>query len=177
MYRKGLLVAAACALLAAAPAMAQDMNQNGGRMSAWHKVAMRDPATIKKMCVEHFARSSGRLAYLEAKLQLTSDQQSLWDKWADETTKGNVQMRDDCLAAVPTSETPRTALDRDTQIEKMLSDKLDTMKAARPALDALYQSLSPEQRVAFDRGLAPRWMGHHRWQRQDERGEREMSPT
>jgi hypothetical protein len=141
---------------------------------------MRDPASAKNMCIEHFARSAGRLAYLEAKLQLTSDQQPLWNKWADATSAGNSTMRDDCVAAVPAKDTPKTALDRDSTIEKLLSDKLDALKTARPALEALYQSLTPEQRVAFDRGtqLGHR-MGGHKWHHhgQESGQEREMSPT
>ena len=141
---------------------------------------MRDPASAKNMCIEHFARSAGRLAYLEAKLQLTTDQQPLWNKWADATSAGNATMRDDCVAAVPAKDTPKTTLDRDSTIEKLLSDKLDALKTARPALEALYQSLTPEQRVAFDRGtqLGHR-MGGHKWHHHGQEGgqEREMSPT
>ena len=120
---------------------------------SWHRhfTHMRDPASAKNMCIEHFARSAGRLAYLEAKLQLSTDQQPLWNKWADATSAGNGTMRDDCIAAVPAKDTLKTALDRDSTIEKLLSDKLDALKTARPALEALYQSLTPEQRAAFDR--------------------------
>ena len=195
MYRKGLLAAAAISLVFATAAMA-DSTTSGGTpggattiagdgpapAKSWHRhfTHMRDPASAKNMCIEHFARSAGRLAYLEAKLQLTTDQQPLWNKWADATSAGNATMRDDCIAAVPAKDTPKTALDRDSTIEKLLSDKLDALKTARPALEALYQSLTPEQRVAFDRGtqLGHR-MGGHKWHHhgQESGQEREMSPT
>jgi len=195
MYRKGLLAAAAISLVCATAAMADSTTSGGTPGSAttiagdgpapaksWHRhfTHMRDPASAKNMCIEHFDRSAGKLAYLEAKLQLTSDQQPLWNKWADATSAGNATMRDDCIAAVPAKDTPKTTLDRDSTIEKLLSDKLDALKTARPALEALYQSLTPEQRVAFDRGtqLGHR-MGGHKWHHHGQDGGqgREMSPT
>ena len=184
MYRKGLLAAAAISLLCATAAMADSTTSGSGPApgKSWHRhfVHMRDPASAKDMCIEHFARSAGKLAYLEARLQLTTDQQPLWNKWADATSAGNATMRDDCVAAVPAKDTPKTTLDRDSTIEKLLSDKLDALKTARPALEALYQSLTPEQRVAFDRGtqLGHR-MGGHKWHHhgQESGQDREMSPT
>jgi hypothetical protein len=195
MYRKGLLAAAAISLVCATAAMADSTTSGstpGSPMTiagdgpapakSWHRhfTRMRDPASAKNMCIEHFARSAGRIAYLEAKLQLSTDQQPLWNKWADATSAGNGTMRDDCIAAVPAKDTPKTALDRDSTVEKLLSDKLDALKTARPALEALYQSLTPEQRVAFDRGtqLGHR-MGGHKWRHHGQEGDqgRGMSPT
>jgi hypothetical protein len=201
MHRKALLAAVAAVSLLSATAALADMPATGAApdntttvadngpapVKSWHRhfVSMGDPAFIKKMCVEHFARSVGRLAYLEAKLQLSAEQQPLWNKWAEATSAGSTTLRDDCLAAVPAEDTPKTALDRDSLVEKLLTDKLDALKTARPALEALYQSLTPEQRMAFDRGTRPgRWMGGHHWRRHgpddgDDGGEqgRGMSPT
>jgi hypothetical protein len=195
MSRKGLLAAAAISLLCATGAMAQTSSDgtaggsgvtlaDGANGSAKpmhrHFAHMRDPAAAKNMCIEHFARSTGRLAYLEAKLQLTADQKPLWDKWEEATAAGNATMRDDCIAGVPAKDTPSTALDRDSRVEKLLTDKLDTLKTARPALEALYQSLSPEQRIAFDQSTKGRHkgMGGPRWQHhgQDGYGQDEVSP-
>jgi hypothetical protein len=184
MYRKGLLAAAAISLLCATAAMADSTTSGSGPApgKSWHRhfVHMRDPASAKDMCIEHFARSAGKLAYLEARLQLTTDQQPLWNKWAEATSAGNATMRDDCVAAVPRKNASNSALDRDSTIEKLLSDKLDALKTARPALEALYQSLTPEQRVAFDRGTQlGHGMGGHKWHHHDQDGGqgREMSPT
>lgn len=197
MSRKGLLAAAAISLLCATGAMAQtssdgttagsgvtlaDGSNGSAKPMHRHFARMRDPAFAKDMCIEHFARSAGHLAYLEAKLQLTADQKPLWDKWEQATAAGSATMKDDCLAGVPAKDTPSTALDRDSRVEKLLTDKLDTLKTARPALEALYQSLSPEQRIAFDHSTKGRHkgMGGPRWQHhgQDGRGQdgREVSP-
>jgi len=82
-------------------------------------------------------------------------------------------MKDDCIAGVPAKDTPSTALDRDTRVEKLLTDKLDTLKTARPALEALYQSLSPEQRTAFDHSTKGRHkgMGGPKWQHRGQDGQ------
>ena len=197
MSRKGLLAAAAISLLCATGAMAQtstdgtsagsgvtlaDGSNGSARTMHRHFAHMRDPAAAKNMCIEHFARSAGRLAYLEAKLQLTADQKPLWDKWEEATAAGSATMKDDCIAGLPAKETPSTALDRDRRVEKLLTDKLDTLKTARPALEALYQSLSPEQRIAFDHSTkwghkgkgGPKWQ-HHGQDGHDQDGS-QMSP-
>jgi len=194
MSRKVLLAAAAISLICATGALAQTSSDgttgsgvtlaDGGNGSTKpmhrHSARMRDPDFAKNMCIEHFARSAGRLAYLEAKLQLTADQKPLWDKWEEATAAGNATMKDDCIAGVPAKDTPSTALDRDSRVEKLLTDKLDTLKTARPALEALYQSLSPEQRIAFDHSTKGRHkgMGGPRWQHhgQDGHGQNEVSP-
>lgn len=108
---------------------------------------------MKSMCIEHFARSASRLAYLEARLQLTSDQQPLWDKYQQVSQSGAAKERDDCLASVPAAGTKPTALDREDRMEKMMAGKLASMQASRPALEALYNALSPEQRIALDRPM------------------------
>src|SRR5262249_54700631 len=108
--------------------------------------------------------SASRIAYLEARLQLTSDQQPLFDKWQQAVASGATKERDGCLASVPASGQKPTFLDRENRYEKMMTAKLATMQASRPALEALYQSLTPEQRVAFDRPMhrhRGEWGHHH----------------
>ena len=121
MSRKGLLAAAAISLLCATGAMAQtstdgttassgvtlaDGSNGSTKPMHRHFSRMRDPASAKDMCIEHFARSAGKLAYLEAKLQLTADQKPLWDKWEEATAAGSATMKDDCIAGVPAKDTP-----------------------------------------------------------------------
>jgi hypothetical protein len=197
MSRK-LLLAAAVVLITATAALAQstmspDTSTPAAAVAAGagdaplkpqrqpgrlHRVHMRDSEfSGKDMCVERFARSAGRLAYLQARLELTEAQQPLWDKWAAAIAAGSAAERTDCVASLSGDKPPVSALDRDARLEKLLTDKLETLKTARPALEALYQSLSGEQRALFDRrGFMPggdgrghgeddaRWQGmhHHR---------------
>ena len=157
MSPKRIALLAAGALLCATAAFAQTTGSTGtgpANGPAPQGFEKHDPAKwMKGMCIEHYARSASRLTYLEARLQLTTDQQPLWDKWRQAVTSGAEKERDDCLANVPAAGQKPTFLDRESLSEKMMASKLATMQASRPALEALYQTLSPEQRVAFDRPM------------------------
>jgi LTXXQ motif family protein len=152
---------AAVALLSATAAIAQTAG-SGGPAPAPQGFEHHDPvARMKAMCIEHFARSAGRLAYLEARLQLTADQQPQWDSWRQAVAAGSEKERTDCLADLPATGTRPTALDRDSHMEKMMATKVATLQAARPALEALYRSLTPEQRAVFDRPMHGEHEGQH----------------
>jgi hypothetical protein len=157
MNRSRLLALALVAALVGAGGVIQASADESTPAAGWHHKFDR-AARAKDFCLEHFARSAGRLAYVEAKLRLTADQQPLWDKWQQAVAAGAQQERDDCLASLPGDGARLTALDRDDRLQKMLSIKVDSLKAARPALTALYDSLTPDQRAIFDH---PRPMGHH----------------
>jgi hypothetical protein len=156
---------AAIAVVCATAAIAQTAGTAGpGPETKGYE--QHDPAAwMKSRCIDHFARSAGRLAYLEARLQLTADQQPLWDKWRQAVAAGAEKERNDCLADVPAAGQRPTALERDSHKEKMMATKVATLQAARPALEALYQSLTPEQKAAFDRPMFGEHMGHHRHHR------------
>ena len=44
-----------------------------------------------------------------------------------------------------------TVLDRMNRAQEFLSARLDALQSAKPALQALYQALTPEQRAIMDR--------------------------
>ncbi len=111
----------------------------------------------RQHCSERAARLAGRLAYLEVKLDLTTDQHTLWDKWRDAAMDGAMKVRAVC------AETPGpTAVDRTAHLQKVLATMASGMEAAQPALAALYQSLNDDQRWILDRGLVRRHH-HHGW--------------
>jgi len=156
MSPKRIALMAAGALLCATAAFAQTTGSGAGSASgpAPQGFEKHDPAKwMKGMCIEHFARSASRLSYLEARLQLTTDQQPLWASWRQAVTSGAEKERDDCLASIPADGQKPNFLDHESRAEKIMASKLATMQASRPALEALYQSLSTEQRVAFDRPM------------------------
>ena len=160
MSRLPIAALAAVAVVCATAAIAQTAGSNGPA-PAPKEFEQHDPVLrMKSMCIEHFARSAGRLAYLEARLQLTADQQSQWDKWRQAVAAGAEKERADCLAGLPAAGTRPTALDRDSRLEKMMATKVATLQAARPALEALYQSLTAEQRQIFDRPMHGEFGGH-----------------
>ena len=113
---------------------------------------MKDPvAWHKEKCIDHYARETGRLAFLEAKLDLTDAQKAPYDAWQHVLLDGAAKMRDACLADVPANAgSPPTVLDREARAEKMMSTRLASLQASRPALEALYAALTPQQKAEFD---------------------------
>ena len=134
-----------------------------------HARSMPDPARAKEFCVSRYARAAGHLAYLEAKLDLTAAQKPLFQKW-EQSVMGSAQKnRDACVtnASVTKPDTRPTILERETRMEKSLSEKLEALKAQRPALEALYASLTPDQQTQLNRSLSDggrhgRMGGHQR---------------
>jgi hypothetical protein len=107
------------------------------------------------MCKEAFARRAGFQAYLGAKLDLTAQQQPLWDAFQQATMKSAANWRQVCLDNSAVPQDGLTALERRDRTEKLLSARLDGLRATRPPLEALYQSLTPEQRALIDRTRGP----------------------
>jgi LTXXQ motif family protein len=105
----------------------------------------------KQMCKQRFAREAGFLAYVGAILDLTAQQEPLWDKYRQAMLDSATKLRQVCLDNLASSPAEATALQRRDRMEKMLTARLDALHATRPALEALYQSLTPEQREALDR--------------------------
>lgn len=87
-------------------------------------------------------------AYTEAKLDLTPEQRPLWDRVASIAQTEQQKERQLCSSLKPRDET--TVLDRLDRIQQFLSTRLEALQAAKPAVQALYQALTPEQRAIFD---------------------------
>jgi hypothetical protein len=128
------------------------MGGEGGRgMQGWrgmmlHRMMMhRDP---RERCEERLAWSAAMRAYTEAKLDLTPEQRPLWDKVQSIAQSEQQKERQLCSALKPGDET--TVLDRLDRMQQSLSTRLDALQAAKPAVQALYQALTPEQRAIFD---------------------------
>lgn len=117
------------------------------RQGMWHRAMMRgDP---QQRCIDRLAHRAARRAYVETKLDLTAEQRPLWDK-LQTIAQGEVQKeRQLCEQLKPGVST--TVLDRMNRAQELLSARLDALQSAKPALQALYQALTPEQRAIMDR--------------------------
>jgi hypothetical protein len=126
------------------------MRGEGGRdMQGWRGMMMhRDP---KERCEERLAWRAAMRAYTESKLDLTPEQRPLWDKVQSIAQTEQQKERQLCSALKPGDET--TVLDRLDRMQQFLSTRLDALQAAKPAVQALYQALTPEQRATFDHPL------------------------
>jgi len=120
--------------------------EGGPGMHGWRGMMMhRDP---KERCEERLAWRAAMRAYAEAKLDLTPEQRPLWDRLGSIAQSEQQKERQLCAALKPGGDT--TMLDRLDRMQQFLSTRLEALQAAKPAVQALYQALTPEQRAIFD---------------------------
>jgi len=103
----------------------------------------------QERCADRLAWRAARRAYVEAKLNLTAQQQPLWDKAQSAAQTEEQKERQLCASLKPGAEP--TMLDRMDRIQQFLSARLEGLQAAKPAVQALYQALTPEQQAIFNR--------------------------
>jgi len=101
--------------------------------------------SARPACCPHAAR----LAYVETKLNLTTQQQPLWDKVQSAAQTEEQKERQLCASLKPGTES--TMLDRMDRMQQFLSARLEGLQAAKPAVQALYQALTPEQQAILNR--------------------------
>jgi hypothetical protein len=116
-----------------------------------------------EICKELYARKAGELAFLEAKLSLNANQAPLFGRWKQVSLDVAKQRETECAAP----EHPRQArrlsvVDRLALEEDLLKKRLSDIQAERPALAALYNSLTPVQKEEFGQGDMRRMAGHMR---------------
>jgi len=109
-------------------------------------MAQRDP---QERCTDRLARRAARRAYVEAKLNLTAQQQPLWDKVQSVAQSEEQKERQLCAALKPGAQP--SMLDRMDRMQQFLTARLEGLQAAKPAVQALYQALTPEQQAIFNR--------------------------
>ncbi len=133
---------------------------------------------LQQMCGELYARQTGQLAYLETRLELTAAQRPQFQRWKDVKLASAKRRTDACTQASQSraamkdpAERPSPA-DRMAREETMLKQRLADIQAERPALEALYNGLSPEQKASLGnrRGGAMRGHGMRRGGERQQRG-------
>ena len=122
------------------------------------------------MCANISARQIGHLAELEAKLKPTAAQTATWSAYkqikTDQATASEKSCTDRVAARKAAGDDKKrpTIVERQAMMEKGLEAKLANMKAATPALTALYASLSDEQKQVLDKdGFRHGHKGHGDW--------------
>jgi hypothetical protein len=125
--------------------------EDGPGMQGWRGMMMRRMMMRRNpqdRCEERLAWRAAMRAYTESKLDLTPEQRPLWDKVQSIAQSEQQKERQLCSALKPGGET--TVLDRLDRMQQFLSARLDALQAAKPAVQTLYQALTPEQRAIFD---------------------------
>jgi len=109
-------------------------------------MAQRDP---QERCTDRLAWRAAMRAYAEAKLNLTPEQRPLWDRVQSAAQAEEQKERLLCASRKPGAES--TFPERMDRMQQFLSMRLEAVQSAKPAVQALYQALTPEQRTILDR--------------------------
>ena len=126
------------------PMMRMMMLEQGGMDAMWGPMGMMRPRHVE-----------GRIAYLKTELKITDVQSQQWNAFADALRRSAgamATMRQGMMSGDTTLSAPEQA-DREV---KLLSARLDAMKAIAAAETALYAVLSEEQKKSADELLSVR---------------------
>jgi hypothetical protein len=104
-----------------------------------------------------FSHVEGRIAFLKAELAVTDAQTPQWNAFAD-AYRENAKVMRDSMASM-TQPGPANAADRSEAMVKMMSARLDALRAVAAAEKALDAVLSDSQRSTADELLGSPIMG------------------
>ena len=128
-----------------APARAQDMPSaiNPGMMGRGAMMCRMD---------EHI---DGELAYLKTVLKITDAQGPQWNVFAETFRADREKRASLCKETMEQAREMKSVslLDALTMVEDQLSERLDSLRAIKAALQPLYASLSKEQKKTADEGM------------------------
>lgn len=135
------------------------------------KMGERFRAHLGQMCKDMYAHKVGEMAFLETKLALTPAQAPLFAHWKQVNLDIAQKHSGECAARIGKFEQrmadraakkdgkDKTAardrfspVDRMAREEEMLKTRLASIEAERPALEALYNALTPDQRRELGHG-------------------------
>jgi hypothetical protein len=150
-------------------------DMGGGMPPPDGKMGERFRARMAQMCKDIYAHKAGEMAFLEAKLALTPAQGSVFARWKQvnldsaQRHSGTCSTRTAQMAdkfadrmkdrAEHKADDRPSPVDRLAREEEQLKTRLADLEAERPALAALYNALTPEQRREFHGGMERGGMG------------------
>jgi hypothetical protein len=102
----------------------------------------------QERCIDRLAWRAARRAYIETKLDLTAAQRPLWEKL--ETVARQEEQKEHGICDAMKGSAPNF-VERMDRVTQLLAARLDGLRAAQPAIAALYQALTPAQRSILDR--------------------------
>jgi LTXXQ motif family protein len=109
-----------------------------------HRGMMMAPGMIQ-------AFAEGKLAFLKSWLNITEAQSGTWTAFADVVRAQAKSLAEAQQKRMPTPGQPELTLPQWIDLHlQTIDEHLAAMKKVKPALDALYQALTPEQRQKAD---------------------------
>jgi len=144
MSAKMLFTALIVGVFATSPALAENKSPVPNVAAT-----MMDPiAAHQTMCDEHHAHAAGKLAYLEARLDLSDAQKPAWQHWKAARQASAEQLWKACHQAKPGFTLPLP--ERQAQHLQMMSLMQQGLQSEQPALTALYATLTEAQKKVLD---------------------------
>jgi LTXXQ motif family protein len=106
----------------------------------------------QQACQDRIAKRAGFVAYIGAKLNLTADQKPLWDKVvaASQAAQANEVKTCSALPASADDRGKETIIDKMNHRQAMMQAQLQGLQQTEPAVQALYQTLTPDQKAVVD---------------------------
>lgn len=112
---------------------------------------------MTRMCDDIDARANGRLAYLETRLGITTQQRDAWNAFASASRAATAPIKQACAVPRPTG-----AVDlpqRMEIMERFMAARLEALRAIRPAVVTLQAALTDDQRTKLNDMFGGRMMG------------------
>ncbi|MGA9031937.1 MAG: Spy/CpxP family protein refolding chaperone [Sulfuricaulis sp.] len=113
------------------------------------------------MKVDHVARAQKHLSELKAGLNLTKDQEPAWSNFSDQVitqAKSMASMQEDMKKYMQNM--PRTAPERIEMMANRMKDRAQHLAAMSDTVKTFYNTLTPEQKIVFDKKMQINHMGH-----------------
>ncbi|MFO1159699.1 MAG: Spy/CpxP family protein refolding chaperone [Reyranellaceae bacterium] len=111
----------------------------------------------RAFCLDQIARRAGNRAYMKLRLDLKADQVAAWNAFAKASDDADVKDVARCNALPTELKEKPNYVERLTMEENFMKARIERIDAVKPSLQALYNTLSPEQKAVLD---SPRPMGH-----------------
>lgn len=117
--------------------------------------AERPAPNPRAMCLDQVARRAGNRTFLKVRLELKPEQMTAWTAFAKVSDEADAKDLARC-ATLPTEVRERPGyLDRLGFEEAVMKARIERIEAVKPALKALYDGLTPEQKVVLDQPRPP----------------------
>jgi hypothetical protein len=139
-------------LIAAASISGVAIAQGGRGCDGAGSMGMGPMGKQVSMKFDPAARAERRLEMFKGQLKLTSQQEPLWQAFAEkakgEAGKGMKAMRDQA------ADEKLTAPERMTKMQTMMQERLTAMTSVNESFNRLYAALTPEQKAVADQHAA-----------------------
>jgi LTXXQ motif family protein len=134
------------------PAPAAASGSGGDRMGHPWMHRGWEQKSPQQACVDRLAHRAGFIAAIGFKLDPTAEQKPLWDNVVSATQSAEESQRKLC-DALPANAQDRdklTVIDRLHHREQVMQARLAAMQQVDPAIQALYDKLTPAQKAVLD---------------------------